>query len=82
MLLPKKGFQGPMSNSVVARDLTHIHTALGPKAEAFRGQTIVITGCAGFLGFYITRYFVEYAETLGVDASSRSTRSCSTSRNG
>ena len=37
------------------------------KVEAFRGQTIVITGCAGFLGFYITRYFVEYAETLGVE---------------
>jgi UDP-glucuronate decarboxylase len=54
-----------MSNSVVTRDLAHIHAALGSKAEAFRGQTIVITGCAGFLGFYITRYFVEYAETLG-----------------
>jgi UDP-glucuronate decarboxylase len=56
-----------MSNSVVTRDLAHIHAALGSKAEAFRGQTIVITGCAGFLGFYITRYFVEYAETLGVE---------------
>jgi UDP-glucuronate decarboxylase len=56
-----------MSNSVVSRDLAHIHEALGSKVEAFRGQTIVITGCAGFLGFYITRYFVEYAGTLGVE---------------
>lgn len=55
-----------MSNSVVTRDLAHIHAALGPKARAFHDQTIVITGCAGFLGFYITRYFTEYAETLGV----------------
>lgn len=55
-----------MSNSVVTRDLAHIHAALGAKADAFRDQIIVITGCAGFLGFYITRYFTEYAETLGV----------------
>jgi UDP-glucuronate decarboxylase len=55
------------SNSVVVRDLAHIHNAIGSKAVAFRGQTIVITGCAGFLGFYITRYFVEYAQKLGVE---------------
>jgi UDP-glucuronate decarboxylase len=55
-----------MYNSVVSRDLAHIHAALGSKSEAFRNEIIVITGCAGFLGFYITRYFVEYAETLGV----------------
>jgi UDP-glucuronate decarboxylase len=56
-----------MSNSVATRDLAHIHSALGSKSGAFRGHTIVITGCAGFLGFYITRYFVEYAGTLGVE---------------
>jgi UDP-glucuronate decarboxylase len=71
-----------ISNGIVARDLAHIHAGLGAKSAAFRDQTIVITGCAGFLGFYITRYFVEYAETLGVNASSRSTRSCSTSPRG
>jgi UDP-glucuronate decarboxylase len=55
-----------MANSVVTRDLAHIHAALGARAGAFRGQTVVVTGCAGFLGFYITRYFTEYAETLGL----------------
>ena len=55
-----------MTNTVVQADLDHIHTGLGAKAEAFRGQTIVITGCAGFLGFYITQYFVRFAETLGI----------------
>lgn len=55
-----------MTNSVVKSDLDHIHAMLGDKAKAFDGQTIVITGCAGFLGFYITQYFVLLAEKLGV----------------
>ncbi|MEM1361663.1 MAG: NAD-dependent epimerase/dehydratase family protein [Pseudomonadota bacterium] len=55
-----------MSHSVVTSDLEHIHTMLGAKANAFAGQTIVITGCAGFLGFYITQYFVRLAERLDV----------------
>lgn len=55
-----------MTNPVVQADLDHIHKGLGAKSEAFRDQTIVITGCAGFLGFYITQYFLHFAETLGV----------------
>ena len=55
-----------MLKTVVSSDLAHIHAALGEKSRAFDGQTIVITGCAGFLGFYITQYFVGYAQRLGV----------------
>ncbi|MEM1340701.1 MAG: NAD-dependent epimerase/dehydratase family protein [Pseudomonadota bacterium] len=55
-----------MTNAVVQADLDHIHKGLGAKSEAFRDQTIVITGCAGFLGFYITQYFAHFAEELGI----------------
>lgn len=55
-----------MTNAVVQADLDHIHKGLGAKSDAFRDQTIVITGCAGFLGFYITQYFVHFAQTLGI----------------
>lgn len=55
-----------MLNSVVSRDLAHIHALVAPKAEVFRDQIVVITGCAGFLGFYITQYFTEYAKALGI----------------
>ena len=53
------------SNPIVEEDLTHIHQAVGAHGE-FDGATLLITGCAGFLGFYLTQYFVRYAQELGL----------------
>ncbi|MDJ0859813.1 MAG: NAD-dependent epimerase/dehydratase family protein [Dinoroseobacter sp.] len=55
-----------MTNSIVSTDLDHIRKMVGDRARAFDGQTIVITGCAGFLGFYLVQYFVAFAKELGV----------------
>jgi len=30
------------------------------------GAVVVVTGCAGFLGFYLTQYLVRYAAELGI----------------
>lgn len=54
------------SSAIVAGDLAHVHAALGARSAAFRGQTVVITGAAGFLGFYLTRFFAAYAGDLGI----------------
>lgn len=32
----------------------------------FNDSYILITGCAGFLGFYITQFFVKYYKSLGI----------------
>lgn len=55
-----------MSKTIVEKDLALIHSALGVRAEQFRNQTVVITGCAGFLGFYLTQYLAHYAGDLGL----------------
>lgn len=55
-----------MTNIIIEEDLARIHAGLAGKRQAFAGQTIVITGCAGFLGFYLTQYFVHYADELGI----------------
>lgn len=58
---------GPIVLSrVVREDMDQILAALGPKAEAFRGQSVLITGAAGFLGFYLTTFFVHHAARLGI----------------
>lgn len=53
-----------MSNSIVEGDLANIHAALGENAKAFEGETVIVTGCAGFLGFYLTSYLARYADVL------------------
>lgn len=55
-----------MRNSIVKEDLARIHEGLGEKRAALAGNSVVITGCAGFLGFYITQYFTRYASELGI----------------
>lgn len=54
------------TSDIVKGDLAQIHAALGPRVSAFRGQGVVITGAAGFLGFYLTCFFATYAEVLGL----------------
>lgn len=50
-------------NPIVEEDLRRIHAAVGARPE-WEGATVLVTGCAGFLGFYLTQYLVRYAEEL------------------
>jgi UDP-glucuronate decarboxylase len=51
---------------VLLSDLADIHKALGPARKKFVDSTVLITGCAGFLGFYLVNYLVRYATELSV----------------
>lgn len=53
-----------MKNLIVEEDLEYIHQSI---AEGdFDNAVILITGCAGFLGFYLVQYLVRYASSLGI----------------
>lgn len=54
------------TSSILNADLVQIRAALGMRATAFRDQRVVITGAAGFLGFYLTHFFATYAAALGI----------------
>ncbi|MFI8751693.1 NAD-dependent epimerase/dehydratase family protein [Vreelandella lionensis] len=54
-----------MINPILKIDLNYIHHATNP-GNKFNGATIVVTGCAGFLGFYFTQYLVRYSTKLGI----------------
>ena len=55
-----------MTNSILRGDLEHIHRAIGTQTQRFAGATVLVTGCAGFLGYYFMNYLVRYAEELGI----------------
>ncbi len=52
-------------NPIVRDDLRSIHAAVGNR-PAWDGGILLVTGCAGFLGFYLIQYFLHYAEQLGI----------------
>lgn len=54
-----------MKNSIVIEDLDYIVRNL-ENQEKFEDATILLTGCAGFLGFYFLQYFSKYANKLGI----------------
>ncbi|MEI7024443.1 NAD-dependent epimerase/dehydratase family protein [Paenibacillus sp. y28] len=45
-------------NEIMREDMAYLRSKL-PQAERFAGKTVVITGCAGFIGFYMTHFFAE-----------------------
>lgn len=53
------------SSEMVALDLHYIHENFSER-EKLRDATILITGCAGFLGFSFLHYFCQYATPLGL----------------
>jgi len=53
-------------NSIMDSDLQRIHAVIGARHDRFGGATILVTGCAGFLGFYFLSYLVRYASELGL----------------
>ena len=56
-----------MKNSILLEDLEDIHNIIKIKGD-WKNATIIITGCAGFLGYYFIQYFVgtlsEFARFL------------------
>ena len=51
-----------MKNKIFVEDLEQIHNQIDK--VKFKNTTILITGCAGFLGFYILNYLTRYFEEL------------------
>ena len=54
-----------MENRILVEDLDRINEVV-KKAGEWCGAVVVITGCAGFLGFYFMQYFARYGESLGI----------------
>lgn len=54
-----------ITNPIVDEDLSNIHGAAS-RHHRWNGAVVVVTGCAGFLGFYLTQYLVWYAKELGI----------------
>ncbi len=56
---------GEVKNSILEEDLASINKEINARGD-WAGATILITGCAGFLGFYFMHYFARYGTVLGV----------------
>lgn len=54
-----------MTNIIVEEDLDRMHAVIGPRG-AWQDATVIVTGCAGFLGFYFMQYFVRRGAALGL----------------
>ena len=54
-----------MKNSILLEDLEDIHNIIKIKGD-WKNATIIITGCAGFLGYYFIQYFVRRGKELGI----------------
>lgn len=52
-------------NKILEEDLQRIHESFEERSK-LTGSTVLITGCAGFLGFAFLNYFLAYAEELGL----------------
>lgn len=54
-------------NPILSEDLDYIHDKLVPEErERLAGATILITGCAGFLGYSFLHFFACFGEQLGI----------------
>ncbi len=52
---------------IILEDLTRIYNGLSDNEKnKLSNSTILITGCAGFLGFYIINFLVHYREELNI----------------
>lgn len=54
-----------MIKSIIDDDINQIHRVIKNKG-IWNDATIVITGCAGFLGFYFMHYFAKKSHELGI----------------
>ncbi|NQV83954.1 MAG: NAD-dependent epimerase/dehydratase family protein, partial [Rhodospirillales bacterium] len=53
-----------MTEFLLQYDIEEIATALGDKAQAFAGKTVMLTGGRGFLGRYFTEVFTHLNATV------------------
>lgn len=53
-------------NTVFEEDIKNINLNFQHKNK-FNGATLLITGCAGFLGYYFMNYFTKNAQELGIE---------------
>jgi len=54
-----------MNNLIIDEDLNYIYSEIKNKGK-WKNATIVITGCAGFLGFYFINFFIKKGKELGI----------------
>ena len=53
--------------NILYNDILHTLEGLSDQERAkFVNSTVLITGCAGFLGYYFMNFFAQTAEELGV----------------
>jgi UDP-glucuronate decarboxylase len=53
------------SSSIIEDDCAAVRGAL-PDAGFFQGARVLVTGCAGFLGYTFMQFFARYARELGI----------------
>lgn len=54
-----------MLNSILKEDLKNINNSLYNR-DLFKNSIILVTGCAGFLGYYFINYFLKYSKELEI----------------
>jgi UDP-glucuronate decarboxylase len=54
-----------MASEILLEDMDYIHRSIKGH-EKFADGTVLITGCAGFLGRYFLEYLTRYASVLGI----------------
>ncbi len=53
--------------NIIHHDLKYVLSSLtDSEIRKFNGATIVVTGCAGFIGYYLLNFLDRYAEELGI----------------
>lgn len=63
---PVEGVVSAM-NRIVRQDLEHIYLGLTQAERSrLRDSTVLLTGGAGFLGFYFIQFLTHYKEELGI----------------
>lgn len=61
------GRYGEQMKKIMQQDLTRILEGLSAEEQGrFKNSTILITGGAGFLGFYFINFFTHYQKELGI----------------
>lgn len=56
-----------MQNRILLEDMSYILNNLtSAEKEKFKGSTIIMTGCGGFLGYYFMHFFCHHAEELQI----------------
>lgn len=56
-----------MENEITLKDLNYIYSKLSnEEKEKLRDSNVLITGCAGFLGYYFMHFFSHFSKALNI----------------